>query len=118
MPEFNDQGLSPRARDMALWLCDLTHPHLDRNSRATSGDFLLRELPDFWTTEELSRFSAEVRQQVGPKASRMAWLTAAGWLVGTREQLPDRMPRPSARVLQARVQPLLQRLLRDLGGGQ
>lgn len=103
---------------MALWLCDLTHPNLDRDSIATSIDFLLRELPDFWTADEVVRFSAEVRQQVGPKASRIAWLNAAGWLVGEREQLPDRSPRSSPRALQARVQPLLQRLLRELGSVQ
>lgn len=103
MPDFTDQSLTPRARDLALWLCDLTHASLDPRSVGASIDMLLRELPDFWTAEEVVRFSAEVRQQVGAKASRMAWLSAAGWLVGEREQLPDKAPRVPRQELQRRI---------------
>jgi hypothetical protein len=87
---FTDLSLSPRARDMALWLCDLANDALNRRSRAASAEMLLRELPDHWTAEDVEREAREVRMKLGPKASRRAWLDAMGWLVGEREQLPEK----------------------------
>ena len=93
MAEFTDASLSPRARHMALWLCDLTNLRLSGASRAASGDMLLRELPTHWTLTLLVEASEDCRRQFGPKASHRAWLSAIGWLVGEEERLP---PRPSS----------------------
>lgn len=110
MADFTDSKLSPRARHLALWLCDLTNTALDRASRDASADLLLRELPDFWTADECRSFARDIRAQVGPKASHIAWLHAAGWLVGEEERLPDR---PSQRMSEA-ARFTTQRRVRDL----
>lgn len=107
--------LTPRARHMALWLCDLSHPGLDRRSRDASCELLLRELPDFWTAEEAVATSAEVRMKLGPKAALRSWLTAMHWLVGEEERLPERPELPSRHAMQHRVRDMAERLLRELG---
>jgi hypothetical protein len=112
--DFLDTNLTPRARHMALWLCDLTNRHLDERNREASCDLLLRELPDFWTADEITRTAHEIRATVGPRASHRAWLTAMGWLVGEEERLPERAPQPSAHVTRNRVLPLLAKLARQL----
>lgn len=113
MPEFTDASLSPRARNLALWLCDLSHPHLSRRDRDASADLLLRQLPDHWTQESAEESSREIRMDLGPKASHRAWLTAIGWLVGQEENLPE----PAARsfVPRARVQATMVSALRGMG---
>lgn len=92
MAEFSDASLTPRARRMAEWLCDITDPAQQRMFQDASVDLLLYELPDHWTEDDVRRASRDVRQVVGRKASRVAWLTEIGWLVGEREQLPQRPP--------------------------
>ncbi len=114
MPEFTDASLSPRARNLALWLCDLSHPHLSREDKDASADLLLRQLPDHWTAEEITMTSHEVRTSVGPKASHRAWLTAIGWLVGEEERLP--IPAARSVVPRARIQATLAETLRKMGG--
>jgi hypothetical protein len=113
--DFTDSKLTPRAKRMALWLCDLANPALTARDKDASCDMLLRELPDFWTAEDATRMAQEFRQQLGPRASHCAWLTAAGWLVGEEERLPERSHQPSSHVTRTRVMPLLESLLQKLG---
>jgi hypothetical protein len=114
MAEFTDASLSPRARTMALWLCDLANPAVTARGRDASSAMLLREVPDFWTAAELEKSAREVRQQVGPKASHRAWLNAMGWLVGEEERLPVAVEGPSRRSMHFRVQNVLADVLRRL----
>jgi hypothetical protein len=114
--DVTDASLTPRARDLALWLCDLANADLEAKSREASAALLLREVPDFWTAEELVATARDVRGRLGPRASRGAWLTAMGWLVGEREQLPPRPPRLAPDVVHRRVAPLLARTLAALTG--
>jgi hypothetical protein len=95
---LNDQQLTPRARNLALWLCDLANPALDRANREASADLLLRELPDHWTAGELETIACEHRDRLGSRASHRAWLAAMGWLVRDQERLP---PRPSQRLTES-----------------
>lgn len=104
---WGDLSLSPRARDMALWLCDAANLALREDSRAASVDLLLRELPDHWTAEEVVRLADEIRRDLGPKAPRTAWLDRAGWLVGEREQLPPKPPLPNSELARERVRRML-----------
>ncbi len=114
MGEFLDSSLTPRARRMAEWLCCLSVRVLDRRTKAALVDMLLRELPDHFTAEELTRWSHEILAQLGERQSRRAWITAAGWLVGEQERLPERPPQrmtDHARfVTQQRVRELLAKL--------
>jgi hypothetical protein len=107
---FTDQHLTPRARWLALWLCDLVNPALSRASRDASADLLLRELPDHWTADECLHEAVRVRQELGAKASHGAWLRAMGWLVGTQERLP---PRPSQHLTEA-SRAMMQQRVREL----
>lgn len=110
---FTDGSLSPRARDLALWLCDLANPVLSSADKAASADVLLRELPDHWTGEDLTREARRIRAEIGPKASRRAWLNAMGWLVGEEERLP--LPAPRSIVPRARIAQTLAAVLREMG---
>ena len=113
MAEFTDASLTPRARLMALWLCDLTNPALSRADREASADMLLRQLPDTWTVAMAEESSREVRAQVGPRASHRAWLSAMGWLVGEEERVP--IPAPRSIVPRARIAQTLATALREMG---
>jgi hypothetical protein len=111
---FSDQSLTPRARDMACWLCDISNRAIQVPIRRALGEALLRELPDHWTLDELWAESAKILRDIGPKQSRCSWLSAMGWLVGEEERLPIKAERPSMHVVRARVMPLMQKLLREL----
>lgn len=110
MADFCDASLTPRARRMAEWLCDVSDRTQWVKFREASSDMLLRELPDHWTADDLAEASRDLRMQVGPRASRCAWLTAAGWLVGEEERLP---PRPSQQMSSA-ARETAQRQLRTI----
>ena len=118
MAEFGDLSLSPRARDMALWLCDLANPALDARSQAASAEYLLRELPDHWTEEDAVRMAREIRRELGPRASRRAWLDRAGWLVGEREQLPEKPPNMTTEAVRMRVRDICAKALAAMGEPQ
>jgi hypothetical protein len=113
-PDRRAPVLSPRARQLALWLADCGNPALSRADRDASADLLLRELPDHWTAGELETLACEHRERLGPKASPRAWLVAQGWLVGDQERLPPRPPQrlthATRYALQARVVSLLAQL--------
>ena len=113
MPDFTDASLTPRARYLALWLCDLANPALSRRDKDASASLLLRELPDHWTAEEIERAAHEIRGHVGPRASHREWLTASGWLVGEEERLP--LPAPRSIVPRARIAQTLAAVLREMG---
>lgn len=89
MADFSDVDLTPRARRMAEWLCDLTDTGQAQVFRDASCEMLLRELPDHWTADDVRAMSAEIRASVGRGGSRRAWLTGANWLVGEEERLPE-----------------------------
>lgn len=107
-------SLSPRARNLALWLCDLANPALGPEDRDASADVLLREVPDHWTGVDLVREARRIRAELGPRATHRQWLSAMGWLVGEGERLP--LPAPRSIVPRARIAQTLAAVLREMGG--
>lgn len=117
-PSFTDAKLTPRARRMAEWLCDLTNLTLDVRSRRASGELLLRELPDHWVGDELYAESVRIRRTIGPKRPRTEWLSQMGWLVGEREQLPERPEQTMSEAARFRAQQTLRAMLTRLAAAQ
>ena len=102
--EEREFKLSSSAALAGVWLADLTNPYLVRGAREASAEALAERTGI--AIPRLLEMSRSIRAELPERASLKTWLSAAGWLIGSIEQIP-RNENPSARVSPERVRALL-----------